>query len=67
MNSKGAIIWRIADATGAMERQFQRAVGAWDIDAYVADWNIVDQTVDMLRAPDKPAVHLPAKMIRNPS
>lgn len=58
-----AIINRIAFAVGAGERQFQRDLGAEWIDAYVADWRTIDDTYEMLTAPDKPAVHLPAKMI----
>lgn len=61
------IMWRIADKTGAQERQFQRAMGAdWE-SAYLADWATTAVTYKMLLADHRPAVHLPARNIRNPN
>lgn len=57
------ILWRIADATGTMERKFQRAMGANYHDQYIADWATTTLTYKMLLADHRPAVHLPARMV----
>lgn len=51
------IMWRIADATGAMERRFQQAIGAGWEDQYIADWATTATTYKMLLADHRPAVH----------
>ena len=51
------IMWRIADATGAMEREFQRAIGTdWER-CYLADWATTATTYKMLLADHRPAIH----------
>lgn len=57
------IIWRIADATGAMERRFQCAMCADYTDAYLADWATTAVTYKMLLADHRPAVHEAARNI----
>lgn len=57
------IMWRIADATGAAERKFQRMVGADYEQAYLADWATTAVTYKMLLADHRPAVHLEARMV----
>jgi hypothetical protein len=60
------IMWRIADATGAQEREFQRAMGAdWET-SYLADWATTATTYKMLLADHRPAVHLPCRYVRRP-
>lgn len=57
------IMWRIADATGAMERRFQHMVGAdWE-QSYLADWATTATTYKMLLADHRPAVHLEPRII----
>jgi hypothetical protein len=60
-----AIIRRIADAAGAQERRFQRAMGAEWTEAYRADWDIADQVVVMLTGPDCTEVLTRFHMIEN--
>lgn len=61
------LIWCIANAVGAAERNFQRACGAdWET-AYKADFNALSDTYLMLLADHRPAVHLEPRMVRNPS
>lgn len=58
------IMWKIADATGAMERRFQRDFcGATYTEAYQSDWTVTANTYLMLLADHRPAVHLPARII----
>jgi hypothetical protein len=58
------ILWRIADATGAAEREFQRAMGAdWE-QSYRADWSTTAATYKMLLADHRPAVHEAARNIQ---
>ena len=61
------IIYRIACAVGAGERAFQRMVGAGWTESYEADWAVVNETYMLLLAEERPAVNLPARLIRNPS
>lgn len=58
------ILWRVADGVGAMELNFQRAVGASYTDAYLADWAVTAVTYKMLLADHRPAVHEPARIIQ---
>lgn len=58
------ILWRIADATGAAERKFQRDFcGADYTEQYLADWATTAVTYKMLLADHRPAVHLEARNI----
>lgn len=58
------IMWRIADATGTKEREFQRAMGAdWET-GYVACWAVTALTYKMLLADHRPAVHEAARNIQ---
>jgi hypothetical protein len=57
------IVLRIAFAVGADEAAFLRLVGADPIEAGLANWVTTHETVAMLLAPDKPAVHLPLRHI----
>jgi hypothetical protein len=66
-SERETILWRVADAVGAAERRFQRACGASYTDAYLADWAVTATTYKMLLADHRPAVHLPARNIRNPN
>lgn len=59
--------WRISIRAQEDELLRQCALGADWIDAYAAAWRIMDEVHDLVLAPDKPAVHLPAKMISNPN
>jgi hypothetical protein len=56
------IIMRIANGVAADERAFQRGLGGAD-----RNWNVFRDALDMLLADERPAVNLPARMIRNPS
>jgi hypothetical protein len=51
-----AIMRRIADAVGAVERKFQRVLGEEWENAYRVDWATVDQTYDLLVSEDRPDV-----------
>lgn len=62
------IMWKIADAVGAAEREFQlRFCGAYFYNAYLADWAITATTYKMLLADERPAVHLEPRTVRNPN
>jgi hypothetical protein len=66
-SDKEHIIYRIACAVGAGERQFQRRMGASTSEADKTAWYHISDAYLMLLADDRPAVNLPARLIRNPS
>jgi hypothetical protein len=62
-----AFACRVSEAAQDAEVAAQRALGADWITAYTAAWRIMDEVYDLVLAPDRPAVHMPAKMISNPN
>lgn len=62
-----AFALRVSESVQYAEVRAQRALGSDWIDAYTQAWRIMDEVYDLVLAPDRPAVYLPAKMISNPN
>lgn len=62
-----AFAYRISNRVQYAELRAQRALGADWITAYTEAWRVMDEVHDLVLAPDRPAVHLPARMISNPN
>lgn len=55
---------RIADQVGRTERAFLRATGEDWLETYARSWAIEEDVYNFVLTPhDRPAVHLPARMI----
>lgn len=62
-----AFALRISERASYDELRVQRAFGEDWITAYGNAWRTMDEVYDLVFAADKPAVHLPVRMISNKS
>lgn len=62
-----AFALRISERASYDELRVQRAFGEDWITAYGEAWRVMDEVYDLVFAADRPAVHMPAKMISNPN
>lgn len=62
-----AFALQISERASYAELRVQRAFGADWMTAYGEAWRVMDEVYDLALAPDRAAVHLPARMISNPN